>query len=211
MLNPEPLPVFWQKRFFDVVVGGLLLVLALPLFILFTALIALEHAVRGRPFDPLFYREQRVSRGVIFRLCKFNIFDQRVVEDMRSRNIFIHTKDLEHMGQLIVVGKVLKQIYLDELPQLFNVLKGEMSLVGPRPVNLEVFARMYEKGVPSVALVLGGMTGSYQSYKNPRAPTAATLEAAYLEQYQRGGWWVVLADIKIIVRTLKVLLRAKGV
>jgi lipopolysaccharide/colanic/teichoic acid biosynthesis glycosyltransferase len=86
-----------------------------------------------------------------------------------------------------------------------------MSLVGPRPVNLEVFARMHEKGVPSVALVLGGMTGSYQSYKNTRGRTAAALEAAYLEQYRRGGWWVVLADIKIIVRTLKVLLRAKGV
>jgi lipopolysaccharide/colanic/teichoic acid biosynthesis glycosyltransferase len=211
MAHPEPLPTIWQKRLFDLVGGTLLLALTSPLFVLFIALIVIEHTLRGRPFDPLFYQDTRISRGMTFRLYKFNIFDQRAVNALQKNGAMIHTKKLEWGGQVIVVGKVLRQIYLDELPQLFNVLKGDMSLVGPRPVNLEVYAIMCAKGVPPLALIQGGITGSYQSRKNTKGVTAAALEAAYLEQYKRGGWRIVLVDTLTVLRTLKVLLRAKGV
>ncbi|MBP9710728.1 MAG: sugar transferase [Candidatus Pacebacteria bacterium] len=211
MLHPEPLPILWQKRLFDVVAATFLIALTSPLFVLFTVLIVLEHILRGRPFDPLFYCDTRISRGKKFRLCKFNIFDQRVIDKFRKDGVFIHTKHLEWQGQLLWVGKVLRQIYLDELPQLFNVLKGDMSVVGPRPVNLEVFAKMCEQGVPPVALILGGTTGNYQSRKDTKGVSAAALEAEYLAQYKKGGWQIVFTDIRTILRTLKVLLRAEGV
>jgi len=212
MPRPEPLPIVWQKRVFDLVAGLFLLVLSAPLFLFFVLLIFIEHALRGRPLDPLLYSEQRVSRGTLFKLYKFNIFDHRVVETYRREDKFIHTKELERNGNLILAGKILKQTYMDELPQLFNVFKGEMSLVGPRPINPEVFARMSVHGVPPVGRIQGGITGNYQSHKNTRGVTAAELEARYLEQYiQRSGWRLVLLDIKILLRTIKVLLRAKGV
>lgn len=211
MIHPEPLPTIWQKRLFDVVGAGLLVVLASPLFALFILLILLEHTLRGRPFDPLFYQDTRMSRGTTFRLYKFNIFDQRAINALQKDGAFIHTKKLEWSGQVILMGKFLRQIYLDELPQLFNVLRGDMSLVGPRPVNLEVYASMCAKGIPPLALIRGGMTGSYQSRKNTKGVTAATLETEYLTHYKRGGFRIVLVDMLTMLRTIKVLLRAKGV
>lgn len=209
--RPEPLPIVWQKRAFDFVVSLFLLVLSAPLFLFFVLSIFIEHCLRGRPLDPIFYSEGRISKGKLFKLYKFNIFDQRIVETCRRENKFIHTKELERNGSLILIGKILKQIYMDELPQLFNVFKGEMSLVGPRPLNQEIFAHMSAGGVPPLARIQGGMTGNYQSHKNTRGVTAAELEARYLEQYiQRSGWRLVLLDIKILLRTIKVLLRAKG-
>jgi len=210
-MPPQPLPIIWQKRLFDVLAAAFFILLTSPLFILFTVLIVIEHTLRGRPFDPLFYRDTRISGGKKFHLCKFNIFDQRVIDKFRKDGVFIHTKHLEWHGQLIWVGKVLRQIYLDELPQLFNVLKGDMSLVGPRPVNLEVYANMCEKGVPPIAIILGGTTGNYQSRKDTKGVSAAVLEEEYLLQYQRGGWRIVFIDIRTVLRTLKVLLRAEGV
>lgn len=212
MPSIEPVPIVWQKRAFDVCLGSVFLVLTLPLFVLFFSLLVIEHILRGRPFDPLLYSEQRVSRGKLFTLYKFNIFDQRTIDSLRAQNQFIHTKKLEHSRQLILVGTLLKQIYLDELPQLFNVLSGNMSLVGPRPLNREVFASISQKIIPTVARIQGGMTGSYQSHKNTRGKSAAELDALYLEHYtHRSGWVLVAIDIKILLRTLKVLLRAKGV
>jgi lipopolysaccharide/colanic/teichoic acid biosynthesis glycosyltransferase len=210
--QPEPLPIVWQKRVFDMLGSLVFLLLTAPLSLLFLLLIFVEHCLRGHPLDPLFYGEERVSRGALFRLYKFNIFNTRVLEHYRSQKKFIHTKELERNGDLIFVGKVLKQIYLDELPQLFNVLKGEMSLVGPRPLNPEVFAMLEANGIPPQALLLGGMTGNFQSLKDTKGVSAHTLETQYLQIYTHAnGWYVLYTDIKIIIRTLKVLLRAKGV
>lgn len=211
MSSPEPFPLIWQKRLFDVVMATFFIILASPLFILFTVLIILEHTLRGRPFDPLFYQDNRITRGTTFKLYKFNIFDHRAVTALRREGVLIHTKKLEWGGHIIFMGAFLRQIYLDELPQLFNVVKGDMSLVGPRPVNLEVYASMCTTRMPPLAFIQGGMTGSYQSRKNTKGVTAAVLEEQYLEQYKRGGWHIVLVDTLTILRTIKVLLRAKGV
>ena len=212
MPTTDTLPLVWQKRLFDVGLSSVLLVLTSPLFLLFFGLIIVEHTLRGRPFDPLLYSELRVSRGKLFRLNKFNIFDQHVVNELRLNGTFIHSKHLERNGQLLLVGKFLKQIYLDELPQLLAVWKGDMSLVGPRPVNREVFASMCTRGVPAIARIQGGMSGNYQSHKNTRGASAEQLEAYYLQQYMhRSGWGMLRLDIKILLRTCKVLLRAKGV
>ena len=207
----EPLPLVWQKQAFDYVVSLFLLVFTAPLILLVVLLMIVEHCLRGHPLDPIFYSEKRISRGTPFKLYKFNIFDQRVVDTYRRQNKFIHTKDLEINGELIFIGKILKQIYIDELPQLYNVLKGEMSLVGPRPLNLEVFEQAKTSGIPPQALILGGMTGSFQSLKDTRGLSALTLESDYLRKYALGGWSIVYVDVKIILRTLMVLLRAKGV
>lgn len=193
-------------------VSAFLLVLLFPVFFCFLLFIFIEHVVRGRPSDPLFYVDVRMSRGAAFSLYKFNIFNQCVVDSMRARGLFIHTKTLEKNGGLIVVGTVLKQIYMDELPQLVNVLRGDMSLVGPRPINKEVFAELAKRMVPPQALIQGGMTGNFQSYKDTRGRSAEALEEDYLRLYrERSGWALVLTDIKIILRTCKVLARAQGI
>lgn len=208
----DPLPILPHKRVFDCIASMSLLVFFSPVFVFFLFFIFFEHCLRLRPFDPLIYSEKRISHGRVFRMYKFNIFDQRIIDEMRRSGVFIHTKTLEEQGHLIVVGKMLKQIYLDELPQLWNVLKGEMSLVGPRPVNKEVFEKMKEEGVPPQALLLSGMTGNFQSYKDSYKKSAHELDSEYVKIYQKSSGWRMLGeDIKIILRTIKVVLRARGV
>jgi lipopolysaccharide/colanic/teichoic acid biosynthesis glycosyltransferase len=208
----QPLPIIWQKRFFDLIISTILLVITAPIFLFFIILIFLEHLIRGFPIDPLFYKEERISRNKLFLMYKFNIFDQRIIDSMKKENKFIHTKELEYKGNTIYIGKILKQIYLDELPQLLNVFMGEMSLVGPRPLNKEVYATVNMIRLHPLAYIMGGMTGNFQSVKDISKCSAIKMDMEYLEKYtQSSGWDLIFFDIKIILRTIKVLLRAKGV
>lgn len=212
MRNTEIPKTIAVKRAFDMLFSLLLIVLSSPLWALFFTAIFIEHTFLGKPFDPLVYSETRISRGKRFSIYKFNIFDQRKIDRMRNAGEFIHTKELEHNGKLILFGKFLKQIYMDELPQLWNVFTGDMSVVGPRPLNLEVYKSLEEKCYPAVGLLRGGMTGPVQSYKGADSLAARDLDNEYLLQYRtRSGLSMVLYDLRIIGRTLKVIIRAKGV
>lgn len=211
-MPPPPLPLVWQKRFFDIILSTLVVIAVSPVLLLFTLLIFLEHTLLLHPFDPLFYFDERMSRNKMFPLCKFNIFDQRVVDVLKQEHVFIHTKKLEWAGNTTIIGKILRQVYLDELPQLWNVLSGDMSLVGPRPLNKEVYESMNEARVHPLAYIQGGMTGYFQSEKDYVHSNATAMDAIYLNKYlNESGWSVLLFDIKIILRTVQVLLRAKGV
>lgn len=135
----------------------------------------LEHVVRGFPADPLFYKEERISRNTIFTLYKFNIFNQRIIDSLRKQNKFIYTKKLERDGDTIYVGKILRQIYLDELPQLFNVFMGKMSLVGPRPLNKQLYTIASAIRPHPLAYIAGGMTGNFQSVKDIPGRTSSII------------------------------------
>lgn len=211
-MPPPPLPLVWQKRCFDIAISFAILVILSPVMLLFIVLIFLEHLFLRHPLDPIFYYDARISRNKIFQLCKFNIFDQRVVDALRQQHVFIHTKELEWSGKTTIVGKVLRQVYLDELPQIWNVMKGEMSLVGPRPLNKEVYENVNTTGVHPLAYIQGGMTGYFQSEKDFAQSNATTMDSIYLSKYfNESGWNLLIFDTKIILRTVQVLLRAKGV
>ena len=210
--SSPPLPLVWQKRCFDVAASTVILIIVSPVLLLFVVLIFLEHILLKHPFDPIFYYDERMSRNKFISLCKFNIFDQRVVDALRQQHVFIHTKKLEWEGSTTLIGKILRQVYLDELPQLWNVLTGDMSLVGPRPLNKEVFANMNPNEVHPLAYIQGGMTGYFQSEKDFAQSNANMMDAFYLNKYaNESGWSLLVFDIKIILRTVQVLLRAKGV
>ena len=211
-IHEEYYPIPICKRLFDIIFAALFLVLLSPIFIIFLPLLFIEHVLDKKPHTPLYYKEKRVSEGRIFYLIKFNIFKQAVIDDMRARGEFIHTKDLEHNGGITRIGWILKQIYMDELPQLINVLKGEMSLVGPRPLNLEVYESTARGRLATQGYIRAGMTGNYQSRKNSFNYSNAELDSEYYNYYiSEPGYKIVLFDIKILLRTIIVILRAKGV
>jgi len=186
--------------------------MAAPIWIFFLIGIFIEHLLRGYPLDPLFYKEIRISQGKRFFIYKFNIFDQREIDRMRNLGVFIHTKELEHNGRLIFLGNLLRQTYLDELPQLWNVFKGEMSIVGPRPLNEKVYESLKEKEIPVIDVLKGGLAGLVQASKGEGSKSTAELDADYLEQYRvRGSVSIVLYDLRIILRTIRVMLDAKGI
>jgi exopolysaccharide biosynthesis polyprenyl glycosylphosphotransferase len=137
------------KRMIDVAVAGTVLAVSSPFWILIAAAIKLDS--RG----PVFYGQERVGRdGVIFRMLKFR---SMYSDAEKAGPQWAHRKD----PRITRVGFILRKLHLDELPQTINVLKGEMSLVGPRPER-PVFVERLSKEIPLYARrlrVRPGMTG----------------------------------------------------
>ena len=137
----------WLKRAFDVVVSLLLLLLLSPAFLVLAVLVAVSSP------GPVLFRQQRVGRGgVPFMLLKF-------------RSMRLHAGGPEVTSavdpRITPIGRLLRKLKLDELPQLFNVLKGEMSLVGPRP-EVPRYVEHYTSEQREVLSVAPGITGLTQ-------------------------------------------------
>ena len=129
------------KRLFDLCAVALLLATLLPLWVLLCAAIALAIRIEGG--GPVLYRQVRLGRdGRPFRILKFRTMPEGLPNPVRNR-ISAAWRDA-HTTQ---VGRVLRRFHLDELPQIVNVLRGEMSLVGPRPERPALAAR-FEREVP---------------------------------------------------------------
>ncbi|HET9672210.1 MAG TPA: exopolysaccharide biosynthesis polyprenyl glycosylphosphotransferase, partial [Actinomycetota bacterium] len=188
-----------QKRLFDLVVASFLLVVTLPLL----AVLAL--AVRLSSPGPILFRQQRVGRdGRPFQIVKFRTM--HVNDDADTE--WIADADAARDG-VTAVGHLLRRSSLDELPQLVNVLRGEMSLVGPRPERPHYTGRFSEtvSRYDDRHRVVGGLTGWAQINGRDRGldsvPQRARLDNYYIEN------WSLWRDVVIVVRTLGVLLRGR--
>lgn len=201
-----------SKRLLDITFSFFILTITLPLTLLALVALKLNQIIRGRYSDPLFYEETRISMDKPFSMYKFNIFKYEQVLEKRSQGIFIHTKDFERNGGILAVGWLLKQIYMDELPQFYNVLKGDLSIVGPRPVNTEVYEELMSRKRYAKRDVIAGITGNFQSHKYEANKNADNMDDEYAIFYKEKQWYQILYfDIKIMIRTIKVILNAKGI
>ena len=185
----------WVKRAFDVVTAGVGLVVVAPLL----PFIAL--AVRGTR-GPIIYRQTRVGDGG----RRFEIYKFRTMVDGAERpGEAVWAKDAD--PRTTPIGAFLRRTHLDELPQLLNVLKGDMSMVGPRPERPELIA-MLEESIPFWSrrlLIKPGMTGWAQVHCGYAADFAAQYEKlAYDFWYLRHRSLAV--DLAICVRTLRIIL-----
>lgn len=185
------------KRVLDVVVAAPLLLLLSPVF----GLVFIAYA--GRPF----YREPRVSAGRTFGLLKFRTLRVEVLARAagHARLLEADPTNLTWLGR-----RILKPWYLDEIPQLWNVLRGEISLVGPRPWPPELVAQQRAEGVTYRDEVPAGLTGLAQLTKGSDRHYA-DLDIAYLERcHTLGSWALVRYDLEILVRTVSVIARGQG-
>ena len=158
---------------------------------------------RGR----LLYREPRISGGRTFELLKLRTLREDVLVEAAG-----HVRPFEaDVGNLTWAGRrVLKPMYLDELPQLWNVLRGEMSLVGPRPWPDELVERQLARGVDYRLRVPAGWTGPAQVSKGLDMDFEQ-LDLAYVELLETGsGWDVVRRDLGVLRRTVRTMLRGEG-
>jgi len=205
-----PMPA--AKRIFDVLASAFFLLASAPLSILILAAVWIEHLFLGEAWTPLFYTETRMSQGRPFRFIKFSIFKPEIIREMKNKGEFIHTKSLEHDGySLTRVGWVIQRLYLDELPQLFCVLKGDISLVGPRPVNTAVYENHIRTGSLTKTALKAGLTGPYQARKGELGAGQERLDQEYLDMYGRVSVWkIMICDLKILFRTLLAMIKAKG-
>jgi exopolysaccharide production protein ExoY len=196
------------KRAVDVVLSLVLLVLAVPLFLMVALVIKL-----GSP-GPVFFRQRRVGRGgVDFPMLKFRTMhpdsEERLRADPDLRERFLqgsHKIPSRLDPRVTAVGRVLRRLSLDELPQLVNVLLGHMSIVGPRPVERTQLVRDYGVHEASYLALRPGLTGLWQVSGRSRVqfPERARLDCRYLE---RCGPWT---DAKIILRTPRAVVTGLG-
>ncbi len=205
---PYPLP----KRVTDKVISAFLLALLSPVFaIVFGAMAANKLLVR-RDRGPFLYRERRVSRGEEFDLLKLRTLRLAALE--RQEGGEAHARLLEmDAGNLTWAGRrVLKPWYLDELPQLVNVLKGDMSLVGPRPWPPSLVARQLADGIDYRNDITAGWTGPAQVQKDVTEPAGyAALDLAYVDACRTwSGRRLLRYDLGILWRTVKLMARGEG-
>lgn len=200
------------KRALDRTFAVVLVVLLSPFFALALGAMAWGSLRRARDRGPLLYRERRVSRGREFDLLKFrtlrcDVLRAHVDGESHARLLEADESNLTWAGR-----RVLKPWYLDELPQLLNVLRGEMSLVGPRPWPPSMVARQVENGFDYRLRAPAGWTGPAQVQKGITEPAGYSgLDLAYVEACARSsGLGVVARDLGILWRTVKVLARGEG-
>ena len=193
------------KRLIDVVSSAFLIALfAIPS--IFIAIV-----IRCTSEGPVFYREERIGRyGRVFRIWKFRSMYRSAPE--RARIEGSHTGVLEwrmrkHAGdpRITPIGRFLRRWSLDELPQLINVFRGEMSLVGPRPI-VEVETGFYGKLLSYYLAVNPGLSGLWQVSGRSEIGYAqrAQLDALYV------GTWSLRSDCTILYRTLPAVLSRRG-
>ena len=200
------MPSLLIKRAADIALTLLALVVCLPLIALIGIAIKLES--RG----PVFFTQRRVGLGGReFTMWKFRSMRheaERRHEDVAHLNHYADARlfKLQHDPRITRVGRWLRRFSLDELPQLFNVMAGEMSLVGPRP-PLPTEVRRYEQRHFVRLSVVPGMTGPWQV--GGRNLITDFEEVVRLEQAYVEGWSFKL-DLKIMLKTVAVMLSGKG-
>jgi exopolysaccharide biosynthesis polyprenyl glycosylphosphotransferase len=192
------------KRLLDVAAGGLLTMLGLPIM----GLIAL--AIRLDSPGSAFFRQSRVGEnGRVFGMLKFRTMNEDAERHLSEVVVTDSKGDLHYKRgddpRVTGVGRWLRRTSLDELPQLFNVLRGEMSLVGPRP-EMPWLVDQYEPWQRKRFAVPQGMTGWWQVNGRSDKPMHLNTEddMFYVRNYS------ILLDLRILVKTVLVVLRGRG-
>ncbi len=192
------------KNLLDFLFSIFFLIASLPFFLLISLLIKLSS--RG----PIFFLQERIGKNNIpFKCIKFrtmhpeakDILANLLMKDEKLKMEFEQTHKIKNDPRITTIGKLLRKTSLDELPQFINVLKNEMSIVGPRPiVNKE--KKKYGKNLKKVLSVRPGITGLWQvsGRNNLTYKTRVKLDLNYAENYN------FLMDIRILIRTIGVIL-----
>lgn len=193
-----------EKRAFDLLVSGLLLLILSPVLVVLAVL------VRTTSPGPAFFKQTRVGwNGEDFSMLKFR---SMVVDAEQQLTSILDASDgngvlfkMKHDPRVTKVGTVLRRYSLDELPQLINVFRGEMSLVGPRP-PLPSEVETYEDSVRRRLLVKPGITGLWQvsGRSDLSWEDSVRLDLYYVEN------WSMVGDLQILLRTARAVLSSAG-
>jgi Undecaprenyl-phosphate galactose phosphotransferase WbaP len=195
------------KLAFDQIVAALLLVLLSPLFL------AIASLVRADGGSAFFGHKRIGMNGEVFRCLKFrtmvtnadNILRELLARDPEARAEWAATQKLRDDPRITGIGRYLRRTSLDELPQLLNVLRGEMSLVGPRPIVDAEVAR-YGKDISYYYETRPGMTGLWQ--------VSGRSDASYQRRVQLDLWyvknWTLWHDVAILLKTVPAVVKKDG-
>ena len=197
------------KRLFDVLGGLVGVIILIPI----TIYIKLQFLKNGDR-ESIFFSQERIGyRGKLFKIYKYRsmvphaeeILDELMEKDPKIKEEYETNKKLEHDPRVTEIGEKIRRNSIDELPQLINVLKGEMSLVGPRPYlprEKEDMGKYYK----TIVSCKPGLTGMWQTHGRSEAPFPQRLR--YDDYYYRN--WSIWLDLTILTKTFKTVNDSTG-
>jgi lipopolysaccharide/colanic/teichoic acid biosynthesis glycosyltransferase len=209
--NVSHLPYPVAKKAFDKTIAALLLVAAAPVAVVAVGLQLAGMLRHRRDWGPILYRERRISAGREFDLLKFRTLRRDAIERTRAAGSYARLAEADE-ANLTWAGRILKRWYLDELPQLLNVLAGSMSLVGPRPWPIQMVEAQRAEGLDYRDRIVAGWTGPVQIQKDSGVRARDTdVDLAYVEAVGTLSPLRLLAeDARVLVDTVRLLRRGQG-
>ena len=192
------------KKYLDLFFSILILIACLPLFLIIALLI--KCSSRG----PIFFFQERIGKNnITFKCIKFrtmhsqakDILENLLNNDDNLKREFEETYKIKNDPRITIIGKLLRKTSLDELPQFINVLRNEMSIIGPRPIVAEEKFK-YGENLKKVLSVKPGITGLWQVSGRNKLPykKRVMLDLFYVENYN------LVMDIRILIKTIGVIL-----
>jgi len=215
-MKSTSIQVFPIKRLTDIFVSGLLIILCLPVFFIIFMVMSFNMLLSPEDRGQFFFREKRISRGKPFFILKFRMVKQYLAEQAHQTNTCIRDYE-DDMQQLTWTGRnLLKSRYLDELPQLFNIFKGDMSLVGPRPLVSHLVEAQIKNGITFRNQIIAGWTSigqiQYKGIMINKDCNREDLDQQYVDFCLKNNQWRIWCfDMWVLFRTIRVLFEGKGI
>ena len=193
------------KRFFDIVISTIGLIVLSPVFLILAIIVKVDSK------GPIFFAHTRIGKnGKKFKMYKFRTMyenAQDMIKDFTPEQMKEYKENfkLENDPRITKIGKILRKTSLDELPQIINILKGELSIIGPRPI-IEPELEKYEENKEKFLSLTPGLTGYWQA--NGRSNTTYE-ERMQMELYYVDNMSFKL-DIKIFFKTILSVIKREG-
>ena len=207
-----PLPARFFKLVFDKVVALVLLLAAAPVLLVVKLAYVIEGWIHPENSGPMFFHYNAISAGKVIPKYKIRLIKTKYIDQEGAKRGDWHAFSAEWTEESRTrVGQFVKSFYLDELPQFYSVLIGDMSIVGPRPLAVHHYERDVAQGNVTRSLLKGGLLGLGHVNKGTVEMGNPIYEYEYIDQYlKKSSLGLLWLDLKIIGRGIKVMIKGQG-
>jgi lipopolysaccharide/colanic/teichoic acid biosynthesis glycosyltransferase len=208
----EPIKIPLLKLIFDKVMATLILVACSPIILFLFIFNLIEGLLIPENRGPLFFYYNAVSHGKVFRKWKIRLIKEKYIDKELQKTGDWHAYKNEWMPEARThMGAFVKKFYMDEIPQFYSVLKGDMSIVGPRPLAIHHYKRDLEQGNTVRKLIRGGLLGYGHVRKGTAEFGKPVYEFEYVYRYIHGSQWGLLkTDLYVIIKGILLMIKGGG-
>lgn len=208
----KEVPDRYLKLFFDKLISFILLLFCIPILFLLKIAYLMEGILVPENKGPMFFYYNAVSAGKVVRKYKIRLIKTKYIDSQGAkRGDWIAYSAEWTPKSRTYVGQFVKKFYLDELPQFWSVLKGDMSLVGPRSISVLHYERDLAQGNVTRKLLKGGLLGLGHINKGTSEMGNPIYEYEYLDQYlKRSSFSLLCLDLWIIWKGIQVIFKGGG-
>lgn len=208
----SPLKQRYTKLIFDKLVSLIFLAISLPILFILKLAYIFESIIDKESKGPLIFYYFAISGGKRIKKYKIRIIKEKYIDRELADKGDWHAYKNEWMSESrTYVGKFVKAFYLDELPQFWSILIGDMSFVGPRPLAVHHYQRDLKQGNVTRKLLKGGLLGLGHIHKGTDEMGSPDFEYEYIEKYIKlSAFGILFLDLTILWKGLMVVLKGKG-